>query len=88
MMNTKIDWHQRAKDLKIDGRAFINGQRVDAVGGQTFECFSPIDNRKLADVVSCQAVDVDCAVASARAAFKDRRWAGFCLLYTSPSPRD
>ncbi|MFM2441201.1 MAG: hypothetical protein RLZZ349_928, partial [Pseudomonadota bacterium] len=25
MMNTKIDWHQRAKDLKIDGRAFING---------------------------------------------------------------
>jgi len=76
MMNTKIDWHQRAKDLKIDGRAFINGQRVDAVGGQTFECFSPIDNRKLADVVSCQAVDVDCAVAAARAAFKDRRWAG------------
>ncbi|MEQ1597959.1 MAG: aldehyde dehydrogenase [Methylotenera sp.] len=77
-MDTKvsIDWHARAKTLKIDGRAFIGGVRMPAAGGQTFECFSPVDNRKLTDVASCQAVDVNLAVACARTAFNDRRWAG------------
>ena len=60
MADTKIDWHARAKTLKIDGRAFIGGVRMPAAGGQTYECFSPVDNRKLASVASCQAVDVDC----------------------------
>lgn len=76
MSEAKIDWHARAKALKIDGRAMIAGVRTPAAGGQTFECFSPIDNRKLADVASCQAVDVDLAVSCARTAFNDRRWAG------------
>ena len=76
MTNIKIDWHARANALKIDGRAFIGGVRMPAAGGQTYECFSPIDNRKLVDVASCQAVDVDLAVACARTAFNDRRWAG------------
>lgn len=80
MMNTKtdetIDWHARAKTLKIDGRAFINGKRVNAADSATFECFSPIDNRKLTDVSSCKAADIDLAVNAARAAFNDRRWAG------------
>jgi gamma-glutamyl-gamma-aminobutyraldehyde dehydrogenase/4-guanidinobutyraldehyde dehydrogenase/NAD-dependent aldehyde dehydrogenase len=49
---------------------------MPAAGGQTFECFSPVDNRKLTDVASCQAVDVNLAVACARTAFNDRRWAG------------
>ena len=35
----KIDWHQRAKTLKIDGRAFINGKRVNVADGVNFECF-------------------------------------------------
>ena len=76
MADIKIDWHARAKSLKIDGRAFIGGVRMPAAGGQTYECFSPIDNRKLADVASCQEVDVNLAVACARIAFNDRRWAG------------
>jgi 4-guanidinobutyraldehyde dehydrogenase/NAD-dependent aldehyde dehydrogenase len=80
MMNTKtdetIDWHARAKTLKIDGRAFINGKRVNAADSATFECFSPIDNRKLTDVARCKAADIDLAVNAARAAFNDRRWAG------------
>ena len=76
MSETKIDWHARAKALKIDGRAFINGQRVNTADAATFECFSPIDNRKLADVASCKAADVDLAVAAARAAFNSRVWAG------------
>lgn len=76
MADTTTDWHARAKFLKIDGRAFIGGVRMPAAGGQTFECFSPIDNRKLADVASCQEIDVNLAVACARTAFNDRRWAG------------
>ena len=71
-----IDWHTRANAIKIDGRAFINGQRVNAQDGSTFECFSPIDGRKLADVASSKSVDIDLAVSAARAAFNDRRWAG------------
>ena len=80
MMNTKtvelIDWHARAKALKIDGRAVINGKRVNAADKTTFECFSPIDNRKLTDVAMCKSADVDLAVVAARAAFNDRIWAG------------
>jgi len=76
MKNTPIDWHAFANTLKIDGRAFINGQRVSAQDGSTFACFSPIDGRKLADVASSKAADVDAAVSAARAAFNDRRWAG------------
>lgn len=71
-----IDWHARAAALAIDGRAFINGKRVDAIDGGTFECLSPVDGRKLANVARCKAADIDLAVAAARAAFNDRRWAG------------
>lgn len=74
-MNT-IDWHARAAALTIDGRALINGQRVDAADGGTFECLSPVDGRKLADVARCTAADVDRAVMAAREAFEDRRWSG------------
>jgi 4-guanidinobutyraldehyde dehydrogenase / NAD-dependent aldehyde dehydrogenase len=71
-----INWHTLAKALKIDGRAFINGERINAVDGATFECFSPIDSQKLCDVASCKSADIDLAVSAARAAFNDRRWAG------------
>ena len=71
-----IDWHVRAASLTIDGRAVINGQRVHAVDGATFESLSPVDGRKLADVARCQSTDIDRAVSTARAAFEDRRWAG------------
>lgn len=76
MATTKIDWHLRAKNIKIDGRAVINGKRVNAADGTTFDCVSPIDSRKLADVASCKSTDVDLAVAAARAAFNSRIWAG------------
>ena len=76
MPNDNINWHDRAKNLLIDGRAFINGKRVNAADGATFDCFSPIDSRKLADVASCKSADVDLAVTAARSAFNDRRWVG------------
>jgi 4-guanidinobutyraldehyde dehydrogenase/NAD-dependent aldehyde dehydrogenase len=69
-------WHERAETVRIDGRALIDGKRVDAIKGARFDCLSPIDGRKLAEVARCDALDVDAAVASARAAFEDGRWAG------------
>jgi gamma-glutamyl-gamma-aminobutyraldehyde dehydrogenase/4-guanidinobutyraldehyde dehydrogenase/NAD-dependent aldehyde dehydrogenase len=63
-------------DLRFDGRALIQGQRVHARDGQSFDCFSPVDGRLLTQVARCGAADVDAAVAAARAAFEDRRWAG------------
>jgi 4-guanidinobutyraldehyde dehydrogenase / NAD-dependent aldehyde dehydrogenase len=63
-------------DLTFDGRAFINGVRVPAHSGQTFDKHSPVDGRLLTPVARCAAADIDAAVAAARAAFDDRRWAG------------
>ena len=77
-----IDWHARAAAQAFDGRALIDGRRVDAVAGEHFECASPIDSRVLTTVARCRAADVDAAVVAARTAFVDRRWAG-----QSPSAR-
>ncbi|MFY8019204.1 MAG: aldehyde dehydrogenase family protein, partial [Inhella sp.] len=60
----------------FDGRALINGERVAARDGQTFDCFSPVDGRLLAQVARGGAADIDAAVGAARAAFEDRRWSG------------
>ena len=70
------DWHAAASALRIDGRAFVGGRRVAAASGETFAKSSPIDGRRLADIARGQAPDIDAAVASARAAFADARWAG------------
>ncbi len=67
-------WQQRAETLTIEGRAFINGQYVDAVNKQTFDCISPIDNRKLTDVAYCEQADADLAVTAARQSFDSGVW--------------
>ena len=69
-------WHERAAELTIDGRAFIDGARIRARSGARFDCLSPVDGRMLAEVARCDGQDVDAAVKAARAAFDDRRWAG------------
>ena len=63
-------------ELKYDGRAFINGERVTARDEQVFDCLSPVDGRLLTPVARCGAADVDVAVSKARTAFEDRRWSG------------
>jgi len=73
---SSVDWHARAAAIALDGRALIGGRRVVALDGETFACVSPIDGRTLTQVARGRAADIDAAVASARAAFEDRRWAG------------
>ena len=74
-MGTTIDWRARAAAVQFDGRALIGGRRVAAIAGETFACVSPIDGRTLTAVARGQQADIDAAVASARQAFDDGRWA-------------
>ncbi|MCQ4267472.1 aldehyde dehydrogenase [Pseudomonas stutzeri] len=72
---TLADWQQRARDLRIEGRAFIQGEYTAAADGAQFDCISPIDGRLLTQVASCDQADAERAVASARAAFEAGSWA-------------
>ncbi len=72
---TFADWQQRARDLRIEGRAFIQGEYCAAAQSGQFDCISPVDGRVLAQVASCDLADAERAVASARAAFEAGSWA-------------
>ncbi|MFP6851149.1 MAG: aldehyde dehydrogenase [Pseudomonas sp.] len=71
---TRADWEQRAKNLKIEGHAFVHGEYRPALSGATFECISPVDGRVLGLVASCDLADADAAVVAARAAFESGVW--------------
>ena len=75
MSTTTPDWTARAAALRIDGRCVIDGQRRHAASGETSPCVSPINGRVLGEVARGAQADVDAAVASARVAFEDGRWA-------------
>jgi acyl-CoA reductase-like NAD-dependent aldehyde dehydrogenase len=57
-------------------KAIIDGRLADAASGKTFSVVSPVDGRTIAELPDCDGVDVDRAVAGARAAFTTRRWCG------------
>jgi gamma-glutamyl-gamma-aminobutyraldehyde dehydrogenase len=71
-----VDWFTRAREASFDGRAWIDGARRDAAAGEVFTKTSPVDGRSLGGVARGREADIDAAVASARAAFDDGRWAG------------
>ena len=73
--HTAVDWQERARQLRIDGRALIDGHRVASLTADAFEKRSPIDGRVLAMVARGQTQDIDAAVRGARSAFEDGRWA-------------
>lgn len=64
-----IDWHARARSIKFPHLAFIDGAAVAARSGETFASVNPATGAVLAEVASCDAADVDAAVAAARRAF-------------------
>jgi len=76
MDQATIDWHARAAAARFDGRCLIDGQRREALAGETFDKHSPIDGRRLGAVARGRSADVDAAVAAARAAFDSARWTG------------
>ena len=75
MTNNTTNWQTLRDNLQLDGRAFINGKRTTAASGQVFDCISPIDGKKIAEIARCGTHDVELAVNAARAAFEDGRWA-------------
>ncbi|KNG92943.1 aldehyde dehydrogenase family protein [Pseudaestuariivita atlantica] len=73
MQQSDID-KERARPVAAQGH-LIDGARVAAVDGATLDVISPIDGSHLTTIASGGAEDVARAVASARAAFEDGRWA-------------
>lgn len=73
-LSTHADWEARAKVLKIEGRAFINGEYTAAHSGETFDCLSPIDGRLLAKVASCDIAEANLAVSNACSMFESGVW--------------
>ncbi len=69
------DWSSEAAALKIEGRAFIDGQYRDALSGETRTTMSPANGQDLADVAVCGTEDADRAVVVARRAFESGVWA-------------
>jgi len=67
-------WQDKALQLNIEYRAFINGDYVNSCSSGTFECNSPIDNRLLANIAHCKEEDADLAVVAARSAFNSGVW--------------
>lgn len=79
MDQSKID-ALRAKPVPAFSH-LIDGRHCAASDGATMEIISPIDGQVLTTVARGTAKDMETAIASARAAFEDRRWAG------QPRPR-
>jgi acyl-CoA reductase-like NAD-dependent aldehyde dehydrogenase len=67
-------WTKVLADDADLSRAFIDGRYVDAAGGETLPCISPITGEVVASVAAGSTQDVDRAVAAARRAFEDGRW--------------
>ncbi|WP_052668562.1 aldehyde dehydrogenase [Nitriliruptor alkaliphilus] len=75
MTTATADWTTRLAGLRPPAGLHIDGRSVAAATGRTFPCISPRDGRVVAEVAEGGAEDVDRAVASARSAFQDGRWA-------------
>ncbi len=76
LSRTHADWRAAAQALRIYGGHFIDGKVVPAADGRTFESLNPATGAVLCHVARGGAADIDRAVASAQAAWADRRWRG------------
>jgi 4-(gamma-glutamylamino)butanal dehydrogenase len=65
-----------AAEMRFPTQAFIDGAFQASASGETFATTNPATEALLANIASCNAADVDFAVARARAAFEDGRWRG------------
>ena len=73
-MKSYQEWQAQSETLTFHNNAFINGEFCPALSGERFETVNPATEKVLANVASCDADDVDVAVAGARAAFKSGVW--------------
>ncbi|NYS62546.1 aldehyde dehydrogenase [Vreelandella salicampi] len=71
---TLADWQSKAALLSFETRAFINGEFVAAVDGNTLTSINPATGSVLAEVTSCDAPDAERATQAARATFDSGVW--------------
>jgi len=67
-------WENALSALKPEGRHFIDGGYRAAASGRTFTRLRPMDGKPGAELARGEQVDIDVAVASARAAFESGIW--------------
>ncbi len=67
-------WRERAAALELRTLVFIDGRFAPAASGATFDNVNPATGKSLGAIAAGEQADVDRAVASARAAFKNARW--------------
>ena len=70
---SRQDWADRAARLSIATGLFIDGRYCPARGSETFDCVNPATGETLAVMARGQAAEVDAAVASGQAAWRDGR---------------
>lgn len=65
---------QKIKELKVETRAFINGEYVDSIDKNIILKKSSIDGRDIPPLSACNDKDIDIAVSSALKSYKSRVW--------------
>jgi gamma-glutamyl-gamma-aminobutyraldehyde dehydrogenase/4-guanidinobutyraldehyde dehydrogenase/NAD-dependent aldehyde dehydrogenase len=71
---TKEQWLQKAKELSVEGRMFVDGKLTDAQRKQTIKVIAPRDGSILGELARGDASDVEIAVAAARREFEKGSW--------------
>jgi len=74
---------EATKSTFKQGKLFINGREEDASGDKTIDVINPATGELLTTVPDGDAVDMDRAVAAARASFEKKTWRGM-----DPSKRE
>lgn len=69
-----INWQQRAAQLSLEGRLFINGKYCDALDGGRIEVVNPATGEVLTHAAAGSEKDIDAAVACALAAHRRGVW--------------
>ena len=74
MTRVRADWQSIADALSPRTQAFIDGDFRDARDGRTEPTIDPATGQTIAEVAECDRLDVDDAVAAARASFDSGSW--------------
>ena len=74
-MLTREEYGALAQNMDFPTAAFVDGSYRPAITGETSATLNPATRAVLTEVAACGAADVDFAVAKAREAFDDGRWA-------------
>lgn len=63
-----------AKKYRIEKKAFIDGEYIDAYCGRTIVKHASYDNSVIDGIAACDEYDINKAVCAAKKAFEDGRW--------------